>query len=254
MSTQQVITLVVVLATFVLPALQKMFKSMQEQAAKRQAALKRERDELEALRTGRTPAARTPSAMDTLSQRAEGASAPFPSSSPPLPRPSPSQPAGVKTRTIRLPGGIVLEVPDEETEAPRTQPSPSQPSTQTPPARPNTRPPLPRPAKAARTPRPAKSAPNRGRGRSDEERSSSNSGSVGVATATAGFNRSEVAGSLLGMGGAADAARAAGTKTTQLDRSASAAQLALLGRALDRAELRRAFVMNEVLSRPVSDR
>src|SRR6185436_16870032 len=66
----------VVLLAFALPTIGRILKKLGEQAQKREQGLKRERDELERLRTGRTepthtqPAPEAPSARATLEEMA----------------------------------------------------------------------------------------------------------------------------------------------------------------------------------------
>lgn len=127
----------VVLLTFILPVVGKMWANIKKQRAEKSRRDLQEQARLDALRTGqREPVTPEPVAVRPqpqrsfqeiaeerqrkLAARAQGAGAPRPSVST----------SGTPTRLIRLPGGIVIEVPDETAQQrsrpaqPTSQPTP----------------------------------------------------------------------------------------------------------------------------------
>jgi hypothetical protein len=132
--------LLIVLFVFGAPILSKIVKSMREAREKRLAAIRREQLEIDALRTGqrrddirdrelaeeaqerRRVAAETARRQQQQQQQARAQQTAGSAT-----RSSPGRPTG-PTKQIRLPGGIVLEVPDEQSE--RSQPERPQPAQQ----------------------------------------------------------------------------------------------------------------------------
>ncbi len=129
MNIQQVIRwlvsnldILVVLLAFGGPVIAGIFKHLGEQAKKRAEAVRRERARLEELRTGR-PLDDGPSAAATLGGE-ESASGPRP-----------------PTTLVRLPGGVVIEMPLPPEVAGGQGGRPAGPQTRTSPSRPTARPP-----------------------------------------------------------------------------------------------------------------
>jgi hypothetical protein len=140
------------------PIFSAIMKALAQKKQERDALARREKAQLEALRTGR-PVAEPPAdqasarqRLEELAQRrrqalaqagpaARTAQPPAPSTPPPTPTPG--------TRQIRLPGGIILEVPEDlapPAPAPQPRPSPAPQNTErrrTPKRRPAATPPMP---------------------------------------------------------------------------------------------------------------
>lgn len=141
--------ILVVLLAFGGPVIAGIFKHLAEQARKRAEAVRRERAALEELRTGRR-LDDGPSALATLGDTAERAP------SPTSPTSSPTSPGAPRPQTtlVRLPGGVVIEMPlPPEAQIPgsQTQRQPG-PQTRTSPSRPT--PSRPTPARQAPRPQP----------------------------------------------------------------------------------------------------
>lgn len=123
--------LIIFILVFAAPAIGKILKSMSEARQKRQVKIDRERAEIDALRTGgRIETVNRPLAQPSaneLAQRAAEArrrqaeaaqrAAAARSSPAPTTMGAPGRGTPMRTRQVRLPGGIVLEVPDESPES-----------------------------------------------------------------------------------------------------------------------------------------
>jgi uncharacterized SAM-binding protein YcdF (DUF218 family) len=137
--------IIIFVLVFAAPAIGKVLKNMSEARQKRLAKLERERAEIDALRTGgRLEPVNRPLAEPSANQRAQQAAEerrrqaeaaqraaaarrnPSPTiSTAPTTMGAPGRNAGIRTRQVRLPGGIVLEVPDETSDtSPQTAPQP----------------------------------------------------------------------------------------------------------------------------------
>lgn len=134
------LNLIIFILVFAAPAIGKILKSMSEARQKRQAKIDRERAEIDALRTGgRVETVNRPLAQPSaneLAQRAAEArrrqaeaaqrAAAARSSPAPTTMGAPGRGTPMRTRQVRLPGGIVLEVPDESPESTTPPVAPSQ--------------------------------------------------------------------------------------------------------------------------------
>ncbi len=132
------IQLIIFVLVFAAPAIGKIIKSMSDARQKRQAKIDRERAEIDALRTGgRVETVNRPLAEPSANEMAQRAAearrrqaeaAQRAAAARKTPAPTtmgaPGRGAPMRTRQVRLPGGIVLEVPDdspEETPLPAPQ-------------------------------------------------------------------------------------------------------------------------------------
>lgn len=231
--------LLVVIGIFVLPVLGKMWANVQKARAMRAAKARAEQERIEHLRTGRV--SETARVLDSVRVeqplRRQQPAQKMPS---PVMRPSAGGTfggaGGARMRQIRLPGGIVIEVPDEtpsgastgSNSGAGTQASQSQ--------------------RGASRSKKQKQAPQRGVGRPGESQIAANNREARAAATAA----SEA--TMAAAYGEAGAVRTA-TATAAAAREARGAAprtsfLGLLGPGATRDDVRKAFVMSEVLGRP----
>lgn len=229
--------LIIVIFVFIAPVVGKALKSMNEARQRREAKLARERAEIDALRTGgRVEAVNRPVSEPSAMERAQRAEAerrrqaeaaaraaaarnsPAPTTMGP-----PGRPAGIRTRQVRLPGGIVLEVPDESSEA---APQPVQPS----------------PAQAQRARREKKQRPQ-------QRPQPAPASIVPEAAPIAAYAQTAPATSAEAFG---KVGAIAPRTTAPASRSRSAVMF--MGQQASREQLRKAIVLAEVFGKPASER
>ncbi|HLP85969.1 MAG TPA: hypothetical protein VK157_16580 [Phycisphaerales bacterium] len=225
---------------FAAPAIGKVLKKMNESRQLRLEKLRRERAEIDALRTGgRIEPVRTlaqPSANQLAQQAAEerrrraqqvAAQQQQTQREQPAPQPrttmGPVGSTGQRTRLVRLPGGIVLEVPDESAEPqPTLQPTPQRAPDRTRREKKQRPQPTPRPAQPSNVP---EAAPIAAYAQTAPATSAEAFGKVGA----------------IAPRGVSTATKSRGTIT-------------FMGQPATREQLRKAVVLAEVFGRPASER
>lgn len=235
--------IIIFVLVFAAPAIGKVLKNMSEARQKRLAKLERERAEIDALRTGgRLEPVNRPLAEPSANQRAQRAAEerrrqaeaaqraaagrrnPSPTiSTAPTTMGAPGRGAPMRTRQVRLPGGIVLEVPDESAE-PMPQPA-QQSSSQSQRARRE---------KKQRTPQSPQPTP---------------ASIVPEAAPIAAYAQSAPATSAEAFGKVGAIAPRGATSASK-----SRGSVMFMGQQATRDQLRKAIVLSEVFGRPASER
>lgn len=231
------IQLIIFVLVFAAPAIGKILKSMSEARQKRQAKIDRERAEIDALRTGgRVEAVNRPLAEPSANEMAQRAAearrrqaeaAQRAAAARKTPAPTtmgaPGRGAPMRTRQVRLPGGIVLEVPDDSPEE-TPQPAP-QSQTQSQRAKREKKPRTPQRAQPAPTSIVPEAAPIAAYAQTAPTTSAEAFGKVGAIAPRA----------------VAPAAKSRGS-------------VMFMGQQASRDQLRKAIVLAEVFGRPASER
>jgi hypothetical protein len=225
--------LLVLIGIFVLPVLGKMWANVQKARAMRAAKARAEQERIEHLRTGRVL---EPVRVEQPVRRQQTVQR-VPS---PVMRPSAGGASGgadgVRMRQIRLPGGIVIEVPDETPSGAGSGPNSSSGAQAS------------QPQRGASRPKKQKQPPHRGAGRSGESQIAANNRearaaatAASEATMAAAYGEAGAVRTATGTAAAAREARGAGPRSSLIG---------LLGPGATREDVRKAFVMSEVLGRP----
>jgi hypothetical protein len=239
------LTMIVVIASFVLPALGRALKTMKQQQHAREAAAKARRAEYDKLRTGQSvePVLAAPKEQPTqvffpkqatTQERAAQIAARRKAELEAMRAQSASQTKKSGTRVVRLPGGIVLELPDENqlpgqrTPAPASSQSADRPLQHAKPQR-----------AAAREERKQRRAPAQAPQMPQQ-----------AATAFPGAAMAPKAPSNV----MEDVYGAVGTVARGPTSASPRARAVVFRKGMTRDEVRRAIVMNELLGRPMSER
>lgn len=231
------IQLIIFVLVFAAPAIGKILKSMSEARQKRQAKIDRERAEIDALRTGgRVEAVNRPLAEPSANEMAQRAAearrrqaeaAQRAAAARKTPAPTtmgaPGRGTPMRTRQVRLPGGIVLEVPDD---SPEETPQPA-PQSQTQPQRAKRE-------KKQRTPQRAQPAP---------------ASIVPEAAPIAAYAQTAPTTSAEAFGKVGAIAPRTVAPATR-----SRGPVMFMGQQASRDQLRKAIVLAEVFGRPASER
>jgi hypothetical protein len=237
--------LLVVIAIFVLPLVGKMWQNVLKARATRAAKMRAEQDRIESLRTGRTSETARVLAPVQATPMERRPQAPQQKTRMPSPVMRPGGggvggAGGARMRQIRLPGGIVIEVPDETGPAPTPAGAGAGGSGQQRGKRPKkqasgagTRAPV-----QARAGESAIAATNR---EAREAATAASDAQMASAYGQAGTVRSGA-----GSGASATAAREARASGPR------SGFLGLVGPGASREDVRRAFVMSEILAKPKS--
>jgi hypothetical protein len=231
--------LLVVVGIFVLPVLGKIWGNVQKARALRAARVRAEQERIEHLRTGRandTARVLQPIRVEPI-QRREAATPQMPA---PASRSAPGPVAsnGARMRQIRLPGGIVIEVPDETPAAQSSSQKTQQPQRASQ-----------RPKKQKQPARVQKSGESTIATTNREAREAATADSDAMMRAA--YGSAELGASAYGQAGKLQS----DTPTSTATRAARAlgprsALVGLLGPDATREDVRRAFVMSEILAKP----